>query len=385
VLTRIEIQNLAQIETANVELADLTLLVGPQATGKSIFLQTLKLGFDKGAVGYTLRKYGFEYGSNRESFAALYYGEGMEHVFRPGFSMRINGKETKAVPGQGQAAAEKVFYIPAQRVLTLIHGWFRPFGDYEPGDPFVLRDYSDKLRVLLGQGLGGKNGEFFPISGKLKEPLRQYIQRAIYPSARVSLDTQGMRKRVVLRLQDAVLPYMIWSAGQREFTPLLMGLYWLLPASKAPKKADTEWVIIEEPEMGLHPRAIIGVMLLVIELLSRGYKVVLSTHSSMVLDCIWGIRELKSAGAEPTDYAALFGVDQKLKGLLETCGKKDYAVYYFGDNGNGQVVVKDISELDPGAEDLIEAGWGGLSSFSANVANVVAAAHERRSQRALSH
>ncbi len=40
---------------------------------------------------------------------------------------------------------ESLFYIPAQRVLTLRDGWPRPFTDYKPGDPFVVREFSEKF------------------------------------------------------------------------------------------------------------------------------------------------------------------------------------------------------------------------------------------------
>jgi hypothetical protein len=49
---------------------------------------------------------------------------------------------------------------------------------------------------------------------------------------------------------------MASSAAQREFVPLLLGLYWLLPAAKIAKRDKIEWVLIEEVEMGLHPSAI---------------------------------------------------------------------------------------------------------------------------------
>ena len=46
---------------------------------------------------------------------------------------------------------------------------------------------------------------------------------------------------------------MVWSAGQREFVPLLLGMYWLMPPAKISPAQRLEWVVIEEPEMGLHP------------------------------------------------------------------------------------------------------------------------------------
>lgn len=47
-MTRLSVQHLAQIDRAQVDFGDLTLLVGPQASGKSVFLQLFKLLKDHG-------------------------------------------------------------------------------------------------------------------------------------------------------------------------------------------------------------------------------------------------------------------------------------------------------------------------------------------------
>jgi predicted ATP-dependent endonuclease of OLD family len=46
----LQVLNAGQIKDAKIEFGDLTVLVGPQATGKSIFLQLFKLLIDTGAV-----------------------------------------------------------------------------------------------------------------------------------------------------------------------------------------------------------------------------------------------------------------------------------------------------------------------------------------------
>ena len=43
---RLQLKNVGQIHDADIEFSDLTVLVGPQATGKSIFLQFLRLLVD---------------------------------------------------------------------------------------------------------------------------------------------------------------------------------------------------------------------------------------------------------------------------------------------------------------------------------------------------
>ena len=49
-------------------------------------------------------------------------------------------------------------------------------------------------------------------------------------------------------------------------------------------------------------------------------------------------------------------------------------VYYFTRDGS----VQDISGLDPAADDLGEAGWGGLTEFSGAVGDIVAGVAERK-------
>ena len=49
--------------------------------------------------------------------------------------------------------------------------------------------------------------------------------------------------------------------------------------------------------------------------------------------------------------------------------EKDVRVHYF-DPESGR--TRDISNLDPGAEETTESDWGGLTEFSGRVADVVA-------------
>lgn len=217
----------------------------------------------------------------------------------------------------------------------------------------------------------GKNDELFPQSGRIKSELRTQLSQTIFQGFGVSVDKLGPQKRLILKKGSRQLPYMVWSAGQREFVPLLLGLYWLLPPTKTPKRGEIEWVVIEELEMGLHPRAISTVILIVLELLQRGYRVCLSTHSPRVLDVIWALNMARTYHAKPGDVLDIFGVEHK-GGMMEIARsalQKEMKVYYF-DTGTGH--AQNISALDPDAADKNEAGWGGLTEFSSHVNDVVA-------------
>src|SRR5258708_5490284 len=101
---------------------------------------------------------------------------------------------------------------------------------------------------------------------------------------------------------------MTWTAGQREFTPLLLGLYPLLTPRSQLKQPGIDWVVVEEPEMGLHPQAITVFMLLVLDLLWRGYRVVLTTHSPLIITVTWMLRRLRELNARWSLVCDGFGI-----------------------------------------------------------------------------
>src|SRR6266436_3611581 len=117
---------------------------------------------------------------------------------------------------------------------------------------------------------------------------------------------------------------MVWSAGQREFVPLLLGFYWLVPPTKVSTRDKIKWVVLEELEMGLHPRAIAVVLLLVFELVARGYRVCLSTHSPQVLDAVWALKHFRENNAGPEVLLNIFEApnSQPMQKLANTVMKK---------------------------------------------------------------
>jgi AAA domain, putative AbiEii toxin, Type IV TA system len=364
----LRIRNLGQIKSAKLSFGDLTVLVGAQATGKSIALQLLKLMLDAGQVQSDMGKYGLDWERSLPEFLDAFFGEGMRSIWRKGkTSVKWKGKRVdleQIAEHKRSKKSENLFFIPAQRVLALRDGWPRPFTDYSPGDPFAVREFSEKLRVLVEQEFGAGN-PLFPQQRRLKKEFRNLLRLHMFSDFRLTVDKVRSQKRLVLgpRRMKTSLPYMVWSAGQREFVPLLLGFYWLMPRTKVARRDDIEWVVLEELEMGLHPRAISVVLLLVFELLMRGYRVCISTHAPQVLDAVWTLKHLKANKADATAILDVFDVPHKqsMKKLANSVLTKDLKVFYF-DRESGKVA--DISDLDPSAEEEGKSGWGGLSEFS---------------------
>ncbi|MDE0686976.1 MAG: AAA family ATPase [Candidatus Poribacteria bacterium] len=367
---------LGQIPEADITFGDLTVFVGEQASGKSILLQLVKLILDAGDITRTLKKHGFDWQKKSDNFLSLYFGEGMETIWNKDETKVTVDNKVDFTPQRAllrRKRKETLFLIPAHRVVTLKDGWPRAFTDYNIGDPYVVKQFSEELRLLMEKGLGSGEGAIFPQADRMNKTLRDVIGKSIFGKAEIKLDRSGFRKRIILDVENSQLPFMTWSTGQREFAPLLLGLYWLMPSGRVRKKNNINWVIIEEPEMGLHPQAISALLLIFLELLKLGYKVIVSTHSSQILELIWAIRFIAKSNSAPTRLRQLLDLKASAysKNLTETIlNEKTFKTYYFS-RQESVVSVKDISTLDAEDPDEAISDWGGLTLFSTKSADVV--------------
>ncbi len=377
-MKRLTVTSLGQIQEADITFGDLTVFVGEQASGKSILLQLVKLVLDIGDITKTLRKHGFDWHENKNDFLSLYFGEGMDGIWDNTTKIVVDDEDfelDKALSKKDRKKAENFLLIPAHRAMTLKDGWPRPFTDYAIGDPYVVKQFSEHLRLLLETSLEFSKGDIFPHTGRMNKMIRDAIGESIFKGAKVKLDRSGLRKRIVLDVAGTQLPFMVWSTGQREFVPLLMGLYRLMPSGGEQKKNSINWVVIEEPEIGLHSKAISALLTVFLELMRRGYKVIVSTHSSQVLELVWAIQYLVKAGAEPTQLLKVLDLKPNYfsRPLAETALEKTFKTYYFAQQDK-IVHVKDISTLDAEDPDEAVSDFGGLTAFSSKVSEVVSEA-----------
>jgi hypothetical protein len=368
---RLTIRDFAQIAEAKLLLGDLTVLVGAQGTGKSLALQWLKVAMDGKQIVSALHEAGHPT-ERPEVLVDLIFGTGMGEAWKAETTVEFNRK--KIAPkgfvriGDGK---EKVFYIPAHRSMLISDGWAAPFQKLTSETPVVARIFSQNL---FDQFSGKGEGSLFPVDRVLKKEYRDQINKAVFHDGSIGIEEDRQHaKRLRLTHGDIHLPFMTWTAGQREFTPLLLGLYHLLPPRRAIKQPDIDWVVIEEPEMGLHPQAVTVVMLLILDLLWRGYRVAVSTHSPQVLTAVWMLRRLQEQEARWQLICDAFDVpqSQQMQKVARTALKKICRVHNLAFEDDGRVRSVDISDLDPGAEDERVAGWGGLTEFSSRFGDAV--------------
>jgi len=372
---RLVIRDFAQIREASIAFRDLTVLVGAQGTGKSLVLQWLKAAIDGKYIVKTLREAGQEVST--KTLIDQIFGAGMRPAWRETSEVTFDDKaiSPSTIERRGNGV-EQLFFIPAHRSMLISDGWAIPFQKLTADTPVVARLFSQNLFERFNAREGAR---LFPLDRTLKKVYRQLVDTAVFHGGTVGVkQNDQLTKRLRLRFKgtkNTSLPFMTWTAGQREFTPLLLGLYHLLPPRKKKKDDNIDWVVVEEPEMGLHPQAVTVFMLLALDLLWRGYRVVLSTHSPIVITAIWALQRLAAHQASYQLVCDAFSVPKQhrpsLRPVAEAALEKSYATYVLAYARDNQVTATDISSLDPGADDDAVSGWGGLAGFSSQLAESV--------------
>jgi len=376
-MKRICLSGFGPVRSADIQLGDLTILIGPQASGKTLFLQMLKLLVDKDYIVQTLNRYNYVTDKQPDQILNYYLGDHLSTMWTKDTVVAADGKRYKKgflLNTDEEEARERLFYVPAQRILSISDGRPKNFMEYDISSPFVLRNFSEALRLFFQSGMGDEH-KLFPLNNRLKRGMKESFDTSIFLGGEVVIDERSGQKKMQMKVGGTSLPFMTWSAGQKEFMPLLMAVYCLSgPPIKTINREQYEYVVIEEPEMGLHPKAIQTVILQVLEFITVGYKVILSTHSPVLLEFAWTLSVLNGCPKEAREKALcdLFGVSYSgsvskiLKGVIE----KTVKTYFFSLSAEGAKAV-DISSLDVSSEQTDEAEWGGLSQFASRASEVV--------------
>lgn len=384
-MEELTVKNFGPIKEAHITFGDLTFLIGPQASGKSLSLELLKLIVDKQHIISTLRNYNYILSkTDAKKILECYFGEGLSGLFRETTEISysenpFSSQDLLRVLANQKASErqrESVFYVPAQRILSIADGRPKNFMEFDTSTPYVLRRFSETLRIFMQGGLGNPD-TIFPMRNRLKGGIKGSINSSIFHNAKVVLDKTSDQRKMKLEIGNMRIPFMAWSAGQKEFMPLLLAVYCLSgPPTQVVNKSDYKWVIIEEPEMGLHPRAILSVLLELIELMQSGYKVVISTHSTTFMDFVWAVNNIRMLSEEKFKEAMCDMFEIKTNtttaNLFDGLSTKIIKTYYSAKSTTAEgVTFADISTLDAFSEDTDISEWGGLSSFAGKSSEIV--------------
>jgi len=332
----------------SVEVSPLTLIVGPQGAGKSLLMETIYLGI-KGVANVLgdMQKYGLDVDSNDVTHVRFFYRVEADFV---GFSIKSEVETT-----------DSVFYVPSLRSALYAMGYFPDFITvYKEGYPYVIAKYSDEMKNFMrmareGQWVFAKKYLEEKIATKHFDFIREQILRSpddgyLFPEFRRK---EEMIKVLVMKhsIKNLDISYSRWSTGQRESIPLLLSILM--------RKWD--YLLIEEPELGLHTKGILAVIRALLYLIQKGHTIIMSTHSPFVMDVVWAlVHTAKSPGVQKKMLKEIFDID---------AGKVIRPKVYYVESGS----VKDISGLDVSKEPP-EATAGDIWKYSIELGNYVAEA-----------
>ena len=313
---RVALKNYRSIESATVDLAPFTVLVGPNGSGKSNFADALvlasELGFDaasaiqrRGGLG-AIRRWGL---TDEEPLEVrICYHEGRE----PPASDRSVEQLFSLVPDEGtrwRFQDEHLFWeeqgnlptryirqgIPATTSVMLFVRQFHP--EY----PLQVRRLALDLgkmrvpqppgdaRVLLEDG-----GNLTSVLGHLRnfdEPGFAFIlaaMRRVVPGLEDIL-TEEVGGFLALKFRQrqpsgvATFNAFNMSEGALRALGIIVAAQTLARTSPSKKKAAPELLIVEEPEVSIHPGAA-ALLFEVLKLASQRGFVLVTTHSPELLD-----------------------------------------------------------------------------------------------------
>ena len=108
---------------------------------------------------------------------------------------------------------ESLFYIPAQRVLSVSDGPGKPFMAYGSDTPYVNRMFGEVIRQFIQYGIG-QQSVLFPMKSRLKDNIRRRLDNSIFHGATIELEEVDVQRKIVMRTGSTKIPIMAWSAGQ---------------------------------------------------------------------------------------------------------------------------------------------------------------------------
>jgi predicted ATPase len=292
VLQQVKIANFRSLRAVDVPLRPLTVLIGPNDTGKSAFLAALQ---------YLVNGIGFQPGD-------FWRYDTSAGITLSGTTAR--GTWTHSTPGQftNPEIAQDVrpcglFHLLAQGATM------ESQGHYDEQGPPALASNGEGVPTLFDYLLRRDRKRFFEAVGALRQlvpGLNEVLIGTPHPQVR----------RLELVVEDGLqLPAGVASSGVR-----LLLVFVALAYHPAPPRM----ILLEEPETGLHPRRLKDVMDLLRELTEGKHggsptQVILTTHSPHLLDLVdlekdqvlvFSRQEDGSRIAEPAD-------PERLKGFLD--------------------------------------------------------------------
>jgi predicted ATPase len=308
------IEKLGPIKRLEIKPRPLTIIIGEQASGKSLVAQLLY--FFRGLESHLASIYnneltrpknwhasairgllddlrGVPFGHFAVGTASLHYLDKSKQI---DWKVNVKAKDLSTHPSRGlidamtqwvdlwekdNAGLGKVedwqVYIPTERSMITRLSDTQPQVLYAPYQPLPLRRFASLLTQALSWRQRADNLQE-DSSGRSHDQLRKCEERALAGHAVYSVPTRKWQWSVVEGEFEKTLPITATSSGQMEAWPFFAVASRI--ARFGPLFLTSAY--FEEPETHLHPSAQVEVMRAIAYLVNRGHSFVVTTHSPFI-------------------------------------------------------------------------------------------------------
>lgn len=208
-----------------------------------------------------------------------------------------------------------------------------------------------------------KEGEAYPkaITDGLKliqETISHPIpDRSVGHTSAQNIETKIL-KGEIRRSDDGILQYHTPDSPQPIMVSLssstVKSLSLLIYYLKTTQKKD--FIILDEPELNLHPNNQIQIIRNLLSIVNAGFKLLISTHSEFIIRELNALIQLGSVPNDDTRKQAL--LDKYGIGTSETIDYRQVAAYFFNEQTANRIDVNatgfDVTAMDDIADELIE-------------------------------
>lgn len=375
---QLTIRNFGPIQVADIDVRNLTIFVGPQATGKSLAAQVLY--FLRG-IEELLSPVATHQSVPLDDVLttlAWWLGNNPDIYASPGTSLCWESREVPEISRQmywddqgtylGDTLARRLhelketlfpfkeqFYIPSGRILYSLLSpasalrFFSQGQQQWPG--YLITFYEAVGRAMDALWRAQGKGEIEHVRVLPGSSESNLLRQSPFLRQRIDSINKGEMHygpvTVSLRVGQKSFPPSAFSAGQMEIWPFWVIVEYGLLTGRLPGSR----VYFEEPEAHLHPGAQRSLMEIIAYLIQHGVQVLLTTHSPYIL---YAVNNFLMA-------QKVLDADRKLPPEVPTeiaLHPEQVAAYRFASEGvvydlmDAEIGLIDADELDQVADDL---------------------------------